>query len=170
MFDVLPSEREGSKAGGERGVGEGVNIVLVPGLFAKNWTLQSLRERLESLGYSCFDAGFCTNYLVTGEYESLVRTLKRIGPAVVIGHSAGGLLAVRAAQEHPDLVTKVIGLGSAVAGVIGCPVPWLEARSLEGTLFPVSGPDEIKMFRGTFHALLPTTEEVQNWVVEKIEA
>ncbi len=45
-----------------------------------------------------------------------------------------------------------------------------ESRSLEGTIFPVSGPDEIKMFRGTFHALLPTTEEVQNWVVEKIEA
>ena len=146
-----------------------MNIVLVPGLFAKNWTLQSLREKLESLGYSCFGSGFWVNCLIAGEYESLVRTLRRVGPAVVIGHSAGGLLAVRAAQEHPDLVLKVIGLGSAVTGIVRCPVPYFESRSLEGTLFPVSGPDEIKMFRGTFHALLPTTEEVQNWVVEKIE-
>jgi len=142
--------------------------VFVPGLFAKNWTLQPLRKRLESLGYSCFDAGFLVNYLVAGEYESLVRTLRRVGPAVVIGHSAGGLLAVRAAQEHPDLVLKVIGLGSSVTGVVRCPVPWYESRSLEGMFFPISGPDEVKVFRGTFHALLPTTEEVQDWVISKL--
>ncbi len=146
-----------------------MNIVLVPGLFAKNWTLQPLREKLEALGYRCFGAGFWVNCLFTGEYSTLVRTLKRVGPAVVIGHSAGGLLAVRVAQEHPNLVLKVIGLGSAVTGIVKCPVPWYESRSLKGMLFPITGPNEVKMFRGTFHALLPTTLEVQDWVVEKLK-
>ena len=145
-----------------------INVVLVPGLLAKNWTLQPLRERLETLGYTCFGAGFWVNCLIAGEYEALVRTLRRVGPAVVIGHSAGGLLAVKAAQEHPDLVVKVIGLGSAVTGSVTCPVPWYESRSLEGMLFPITGPDEVKPFRGTFHALLPTTEEVQDWVISKL--
>ena len=146
-----------------------MNVVLVPGLFAKNWTLQPLRERLASLGYSCFGAGFWVNCLVMGEYESLVKTLRRVGPAVVIGHSAGGLLAVKAAQEHPELVVKVIGLGSAMTGIVRCSVSWYESRSFEGMFLPISGPDEVKTFRGTFHALLPTTIEVQDWVIEKLE-
>ncbi len=144
-------------------------VVLVPGLMAKNWTLQPLRSRLEAEGYTVWGAGFWVNTLVCGEYESLVRILERVGPAAVVGHSAGGLLAVRAAQEHPDLVLGVVGLGSAVAGWVRCPVPWFESRSLEGILFPVCGPDEVRQFCGTSHALLPMSGLVQEWVSEKLK-
>ncbi len=144
-----------------------MNIILVPGLFAKAWSLQSLRKRIEQEGYTTWGAGFWVNCLVMGEYEALVRTLRRVGPAVVIGHSAGGLLAVRAAQEHPDLVLKVIGLGSAVTGKVRCPVPWYEAGSWIRRFLPLRGFEEMQVFP-VLHSLLPDSPAVQEWVIQKI--
>ena len=146
-----------------------MKVILVPGLTAKAWTLQPLRSRLEAEGHECWGAGFFVNLMVFGEYRSLLTTLERVGPAAVVGHSAGGMLALAAARERPDLVTCVIGLGSAVAGRRSCPVPWFESRSLEGLLFPIRGPDEARRFHAVPHALLPIAGCVQDWVVEKLE-
>jgi lipase len=40
---------------------------------------------------------------------------KRVGPAVVVGHSMGGMVAVKLASIRPDLVAGVIVLDSALA-------------------------------------------------------
>ena len=144
-----------------------VKAILVPGLFSKNWTLQPLRTVLEAAGVECTGAGFWVNGLVFGEEEKLLQVLERTGPAIVIGHSAGGLLAVRVARLRPDLVTQVVGLGSALVGTVSCPVSWHEARSLMGLLFPLHGPDELKRFLVP-HALLPMWPSLQRWVVSRV--
>jgi pimeloyl-ACP methyl ester carboxylesterase len=49
--------------------------------------------------------------------EDLVTLLEVVGPAVCIGFSLGGAIALRAAAEHPDLVDGVVAI--ATSSIVG---------------------------------------------------
>ncbi|MEO8716176.1 MAG: alpha/beta fold hydrolase [Acetobacteraceae bacterium] len=42
--------------------------------------------------------------------DALIAVLERVGPAVVIAHSSGGLIGLHAACRHPDLIAGFVGL------------------------------------------------------------
>jgi pimeloyl-ACP methyl ester carboxylesterase len=129
--------------------------------------LNPLRSRLEYLGHTCHTPGFKRNFLVTGELQKLLETIDSIpGPVVLIGHSAGGLLAVLAARRR-DKVTGIIGLGSAVVGRVDLTCPYFEARSLVECLVPIRGIEEVKVFP-VEHIALPMWPCVQRWVLKKV--
>ena len=146
-----------------------MNIILVTGLLAPAGYLDPLCEALEDAGHICYGPGFDVNTLLSGEFQTLMETLEGFGePVVLVGHSAGGMLAVQAAQAKHPAIAGVIGLGSSVAGLVQLEVPHYEGRSLLGALLPLVGPDEVKIFP-TSHAALPCTPCVQKWVVDKLE-
>ena len=146
-----------------------MNIILVPGFTASVDTLHFLRTRLEAEGHVCYGPGFNWNTLVNGEFQNLIDVINGLcGQVVLIGHSAGGLLSVLAADTNLGLdVAGVIGLGSAVVGRVDLDVPYYEARSLIGWLLPLCGADEVKVFP-IGHAGLPMAPCVQKWVLAKV--
>ncbi len=132
-----------------------MNIMLIPGLFAPVGYLDPLRDRLEDVGHTVKGPGFEVNTMLSGEFQTLLETLDDIhGSVVLVGHSAGGSLAVMAAQAKHPAIAGVVGLGSAVAGLVQIGVPHYEGRSLLGALLPLMGPDEVKIFP-TGHSVLP---------------
>ena len=147
-----------------------MNVILIPGLFAPMGYLDPLRDRLEDAGHTYYDPGFEVNTMLSGEFQTLIETLDNTrGSVVLIGHSAGGMLAVMAVQAKHPTVAGVIGLGSSVAGLVQLEVPHYEGRSLlGGLLVPLAGPDEVKVFR-VGHSALPLTPCVQDWVLDKLE-
>ena len=147
-----------------------MQIILIPGLFAPAGYLDPLREVLEDAGYTCYGPGFEVNTMLSGEFQTLIETLDNTPePVVLVGHSAGGMLAVMAAQVKHPAIAGVIGLGSSVAGLVKLEVPHYEGRSLLGGLMvPLMGPDEVKVF-SLGHSVLPLTPCVHDWVLDKLE-
>ena len=147
-----------------------MNVILISGLFAPVGYLDPLRDRLEDAGHTCYGPGFEVNTMLSGELQTLVEQLDNIpGQVVLVGHSAGGSLAVMAAQAKHSAIAGVIGLGSAVVGLVRLEVPHYEGRSLlGGLLVPLAGPDEVKVFP-VGHSALPLTPCVQDWVLDKLE-
>lgn len=147
------------------------NIILIPALLVPSEYLYPLRDRLEAAGHNCYDPGFRVNTLLNDELQTLVRRLDDPNNPmnlVLIGHSAGGLLGVQAAQALHPAISGVIGLGTPLAGIIKLAVPHYEARSLAGLLMPLVGPDEVRMFP-VLHSALPLMPSVQDWVLRKLE-
>lgn len=145
-----------------------MKVILVPGLTASTWTLGPLRARLEAEGHKCFTPGFETQTGVHGELDKLARTLREVGPAVVVGHSLGGLQAViLALADNPHLL-GVIGLGTPILGWVHPRCIYVEARSIIDMWLPLWGPNEIKRFC-SLHSLLPFVGGVQDWIVEKLK-
>ena len=145
-----------------------MRVILIPGLFAPVDYLDPLRDRLEDAGHTCYGPGFEVNTMLSGELQTLIEQLDNIpGQVVLIGHSAGGTLAVMAAAARLDVI-GVIGLGSAVTGLVKLDVQHYEGRSLlGGLLVPLVGPDEVKVFP-IGHAGLPFATCVQDWVLDKL--
>ena len=147
-----------------------MNIILIPGLFAPAGYLDPLCEALEDAGHTVSGPGFVVNTMLSGEFQTLIETLDGTPePVVIIGHSAGGALSVQAAQAKHRAVAGVIGLGSAVAGLVQLEVPYYEGRSLlGGLLVPLVGPNEVKVF-SVGHTALTFTPCVYDWVLDKLE-
>ena len=144
-----------------------MRVILIPGLGSHVSTLAPLRRRLERDGHSCEYPGFTVNTLINGELEKLTATLDRSGPAAVVGHSAGGLLAVLAAQAgHPN-VDVVVGLGTPLIGVVKLAIPYYEAGSWLRFFSPLFGP-QIERFPLP-HWALPLAPCVQTWVAERLK-
>ena len=127
-----------------------------------------LHNRLEAEGFECYAPGFETQTGVHGELDKLARTLREIGPAVVVGHSLGGLQAIILALADNPHMLGVVGLGTPILGWVHPRVPYFEARSITDGLLPLWGPTELKRFC-TLHVLLAFDGGVHNWVVEKLQ-
>ena len=147
-----------------------MKVVLVPGLTAHVSYLSSLRERLERDGHEVCWPGFSVTTLVRDELQQLLATVDAtFGQVAVVGHSAGGLLAVLAAQDRgrPTAhkgIHLVIGMGTPLVGEVKLKVPHYEARSVIGTLLPLCGPEVRRFFLP--HFALPLATSVQDWVAE----
>lgn len=146
------------------------NVILIPGLLAPSEYLHPLRDRLEAADHNCYGPGFRVNTLLNDELHTLVKRLDdphNPMDLVLVGHSAGGLLGVQAAQALHPAIAGVIGLGTPLAGVVQLEVPHYEARSFLGALLPLVGPDEVKAFP-VGHSALPFALCVQDWILTKV--
>lgn len=98
--------------------GRGRAVLLIPGFLAGDWSLGTMRGWLRRCGYNPELPGFRLNVDYSEILlESLGRTLKAArrtsGKKVaIVGHSRGGILAKVLADRHPELVSRVVTLGS----------------------------------------------------------
>ena len=105
---------------GERGPADGEKLMLIPGFLATDRTTLGLQRGLARAGYRVTGWGLGLN---TGVQEdTLDRIVERIerfgggGKVVLVGWSLGGVYAREAAKLRPDLVSKVVTLGSPFSG------------------------------------------------------
>ena len=94
--------------------------MVVPGFLANDHTTLGLQRALAASGYRVTGWGLGLNRGATP--ETLDRLVKRIeefgkgGKIVLVGWSLGGIFAREAAKLRPDLVEKVVTLGSPFSG------------------------------------------------------
>ena len=99
------------------------DVLVLPGFGASDLSTAPMRTYLRSLGHRVFGWGLGTNlgYGRLGGLEPLLKRLEEVSarrdqPVALVGHSLGGAFSRRLAQARPDLVSKVISLGSPIAG------------------------------------------------------
>lgn len=133
-----------------RGVasGEGRPVLLIPGFMAGDASLRVMTRWLQARGYRAHLSGIrwnvgCADRILDGLRPRLQRLQDETGEQVsIVGHSRGGLLGNALAGLHPDLVRRVVTLGSpladnfAISPMTGLAVAG--ARHLEYARFPAS--------------------------------
>jgi triacylglycerol lipase len=98
--------------------GLGRPVMLIPGFLAGDWTLRTPFQWLRRMGYRPRMAGVTFNVMYSEVMlrpliDSLAALYKRTGARVsLVGHSRGGVLAMVLAHRKPELVERVITLGS----------------------------------------------------------
>jgi len=101
--------------------GAGRPVMLIPGLLAGDASLSVMHGWLRRAGFRTMRSGIDLNIhassvLVERIVTRLRRSFARDGRKVtLIGQSRGGSLALGTAQRHPELVERVIALGSPLA-------------------------------------------------------
>jgi hypothetical protein len=105
---------------GERGPANGPKLMVIPGFLASDRTTLGLQRALAGAGYRV--AGWSLG-LNTGAREDtlerIVEQVERFGagsPVILVGWSLGGIYAREVAKLRPDLVAKVVTLGSPFSG------------------------------------------------------
>jgi triacylglycerol lipase len=116
----------------------GRGVLLIPGFLAGDLSLGPLARRLRELGCRVFFSGIWCNV------ECPVHTMPRLetvlrkanyktgGKVTLIGHSLGGIYARELARRLPDLVERVILLGSPVKD------PFESSNAFLGSLFELA--------------------------------
>jgi triacylglycerol lipase len=95
-------------------------VLLIPGFGAGDVTLRPLGARLGDLGYRIFFSGIwcnvdCPIHTLSRLEQALRRASSKTGAKVsLIGHSLGGIYARELACRFPNLIERVILLGSPV--------------------------------------------------------
>jgi pimeloyl-ACP methyl ester carboxylesterase len=95
-------------------------VMLIPGFMAGDMTLAPLANFCRWLGHRALYAGILSNSECPR--ETMVKLNARLAlayekfdqPIVVIGQSLGGVYAREIAREHPEMVERVITLGSPI--------------------------------------------------------
>ena len=103
--------------------GNGLGVLVVPGLLASDGSVGALRTWLRARGYQPVASGIRLNAdclrkahgRLESRLEELVAATGR--PAVVIGQSRGGLMAKLLAVLRPDLVAGLVTLGTPLTDV-----------------------------------------------------
>jgi pimeloyl-ACP methyl ester carboxylesterase len=105
---------------GERGPDCAPRLMVIPGFLASDRTTLGLQRALAKAGFRVVGWGMGLNRGVTEDIvDRLVERVERFGAGhkvILVGWSLGGIYARVAAQERPDLVEKVVTLGSPFAG------------------------------------------------------
>ena len=140
----------------------GRKILLVPGMLSPRALLCPLKRALEADGHEVHLFNSWPT-LTVFQYRDLLQQLREEGPAVVIGHSLGGIITVLAAERRPELFEAVIGLDPALNGrKVALEVPYYEARGVFSRLLHV---DRAGAFRAhTWHGTVPLEPGVIEWV------
>ena len=105
---------------GERGPEDGPKVMVVPGFVANDRTTLGLQRVLANAGYRVTGWGMGLNRGVKA--DTLDRLAERIlafgggKPVILVGWSLGGVFAREMAKVRPDLVAKVITMGSPFSG------------------------------------------------------
>jgi triacylglycerol lipase len=115
--------------------GDGSPVLLIPGYLAGDRSLAPLAGWLRQIGYSPEPAAISANVdCATRTADRLVLRLEAIAeahgkPALVVGHSLGGLLGRVLALRRPELVRGVICLGSPLLELQDVnPLVWATVR------------------------------------------
>lgn len=114
--------RSGLPAAVENHDGGGRPVLLVPGFFASDISMATLRRTLEACNYTAHGWGQGINW--GARSESFTRLLGRLEtihgdagrPVIVIGWSIGGVLARELAKCRPGMVERVVTLGAPFSG------------------------------------------------------
>jgi pimeloyl-ACP methyl ester carboxylesterase len=115
--------------------GDGSPVLLIPGYLAGDRSLAPLAGWLREIGYSPEPAAISANVdCATRTADRLILRLEAIAeahgkPALVVGHSLGGLLGRVLALRRPELVRGVICLGSPLLELQNVnPLVWATVR------------------------------------------
>ncbi|MFT4624760.1 MAG: pimeloyl-ACP methyl ester carboxylesterase [Myxococcota bacterium] len=96
---------------------ERATVVVLPGLYTSDRSTAVLRAGLARAGHMVHPWGLGSNH---GRLDRLVPAvaarLERVGRAVLVGWSFGGVIAREVARRHPDRVVAVVTLGTPVVG------------------------------------------------------
>jgi pimeloyl-ACP methyl ester carboxylesterase len=103
-----------------RGPADGPKLMVIPGFLATDRTTLGLQRALAKAGYRVTGWGMGLNRGVTeATVDSIAERMERFGAGdkvILVGWSLGGIYARVVAQERPELVDKVITLGSPFSG------------------------------------------------------
>ncbi len=98
--------------------GNGEPVLLVPGFLAGDWMMLELGRWLRRIGYRPHHANIVWNTdcpdLTARRLEQRAQAIsRREGKKIrLVGHSLGGMLAKYVAQESPQVVDRVVTMGS----------------------------------------------------------
>ena len=96
--------------------GEGRPVMLIPGLLAGDVSLDVMRRWLKRAGFRPLRSGINVNVqassVLVERIAARLRQRNQGRKAIVIGQSRGGSLGFGLAQRHPELVERVISLGT----------------------------------------------------------
>jgi triacylglycerol lipase len=101
--------------------GEGRPVLLIPGFLHGDASLSVLRGWLDRCGYQVETSGIRCNihYSEVVVRQVLLKLVDMYGwhgrKVTLVGHSRGGMLAVVLARRHPEMVRRVVALGSPLA-------------------------------------------------------
>lgn len=105
--------------------GDGSSVIVLPGFGTNDFSTVLLRSYLSFLGYRVSGWGLGRNlgFARAGGIDPLVRRLESVADkaksaskVALVGHSLGGVFARRMATHSPDLVSRVVALGSPISG------------------------------------------------------
>lgn len=96
-------------------------VLIAPGLYMGPRSIEPLRAALCALGYHAVDWGAGRNLGMSGALKNeLAQRLRGLhathGPVTLIGWSLGGVFVREMARHQPQLVRRVITLGSPING------------------------------------------------------
>ncbi|MBS7456783.1 esterase/lipase family protein [Coralloluteibacterium stylophorae] len=92
-------------------------VILVHGLWTWPLSMEPLARRLRAGGFVVGHFGYRTvREDGAGAVARLVERIDRDGPVALVGHSMGGLLALRAAAERCATVPRIVCLASPLHG------------------------------------------------------
>ncbi len=105
---------------GPRGPEDGPKLMVIPGFLATDRTTLGLQRALAEAGYRVTGWGLGLNRGVTEDVvDRISARVEQFGAGrkvMLVGWSLGGLYARVVAQERPDLIEKVVTLGSPFSG------------------------------------------------------
>src|SRR4051812_50017809 len=105
---------------GLRGPENGPKLMVVPGFVANDRTTLGLQRALAGAGYRVAGWGLGMNRGATPDMlERLIGQIEAFGRGekiILVGWSLGGVYAREAAKLRPELVAKVVTLGSPFSG------------------------------------------------------
>ena len=103
-----------------RGPEDGPKLMVIPGFVANDRTTLGLQRALAAAGYRVSGWGLGLNKGVTADMlDKLAARIEAFGAGgkvILAGWSLGGLFARELAKVRPDLVEKVITMGSPFSG------------------------------------------------------
>lgn len=113
---------------GERGPADGPRVMVLPGFLATDRTTLGLQRALAARGYRVtgWDLGFNAGARAD-TIERIAARLEAFGDGravLLIGWSLGGLFAREVAKAHPQLVSRVVTLGSPFSGSLRANNVW----------------------------------------------
>ena len=105
---------------GPRGPADGPKIMVIPGFVANDRTTLGLQRALADAGFRVTGWGLGLNKGVSADMrEQVARQIEAFGGGekiILVGWSLGGVFAREVAKVRPDLVEKVVTMGSPFSG------------------------------------------------------
>jgi triacylglycerol lipase len=101
--------------------GQGQPVLLLPPAIAGDWLMPVMQAWVRRIGYTGYRSSIslhvdCSDRTMTRLLPRIEEVAERHGDKVtLLGHSRGGLLARSVAAARPDLVERVVCLGSPLA-------------------------------------------------------
>lgn len=109
--------------------GDGAPVILIPGLFAGDGSLEVMAGWLRRIGYDARGAGIvsnvdCSDRALDRLEHRVARVRGETGRQVaLIGHSRGGHFAKALSHRHPDWISASISMGAGLESPFDVSVP-----------------------------------------------